>query len=155
MSDSDDLRPPADPAAVPAPASYSFDLPAFEASDGIPLGKINPDDPLAKAAATYAREHNLTQQQFSSLLKVYADHAVSEAQAYRKWIAQEGRKLGPNAAARGQAVKSWLTDRLGPELAADLTQHFRTARHVEAFERLRGDARAAPHTIEQRWYGTR
>ena len=59
-----------------------------------------------------------------------------KAQAYSRSIGEETKKLGPNAAERGRHVKAWLASRLGPELAGELTSHFRTARHVEAFERL-------------------
>ncbi len=155
-TDGDDLRAAADPPA--APASLSFDLPSdFKAPPDIPLSKVNPADPLAKAAAKFAREQNLSQQQFSGLLRVYAEHAVSEAKAYRESITREGQKLGPNAAARGQAVKEWLAGKLGAEHAADLTARFTRASDIEAFEKLqRGDARATPaQSIEARWYGAR
>ena len=129
---------PVDGAAASQP-EYSFDLPSdFKPPADIPLGKIDATAPLAKAAAAYAREHGLTQPQFSSLLKVYADHAVTEIQNYNRTIEQEGKKLGPEAAKRGAAVKQFLIAKVGEEVASDWSARFQKASDIEALEKIAG-----------------
>jgi hypothetical protein len=82
-------------------------------------------------------------------LQLYAQHTVGEIESYNRAIEQESKKLGPNAAERGRAVKAWLSDRLGAEAAADLTARFRRAADIEAFERLGGFHKRVAQTVQQ------
>ena len=151
---SDHLR-AADPQVGTGESDLAFNLPAdFTPPAGIKLGEFDASTPLAKAAREFAHREGLSQQQFSRMLQVYAQNAVREIENYKRSIEQETARLGPRAAERGQAVRTWLVDRLGSELAGELTSQFTSARHIEAFEQLRrGDKSGA--SILDRWYPTR
>ena len=137
-SASDDLQ-AADPQVGIASSELAFTLPAdFQAPDGIKLGQIDASAPLAVAAREFAQREGLSQAQFSGLLGIYAKNAVTEIQNHNRAIAAEGKKLGPEAAKRGAAVKQFLVAKVGAEVADDWSSRFHRASDIEALEKLAG-----------------
>src|SRR5262245_54498369 len=146
--DDERVDPPARPAT---PGDYRAELPAdFKPPDGVNLTSIDANDPRVALARDFAHKEGLSQEQFSRMLGLYAHSVTAELQAYNRAIEAEGKKLGPQAAARGQRVKAWLTERLGAEAAAALTSRFTRGSDVEAFEGLAGIDTRAP--LEHRLY---
>ena len=114
------------------------------------IGAIDANDPRVASARQFAHKHGLSQAAFSQMLSLYAESIISDVKAYNSAIEAEGKRLGPNASQRGQAVKSWLVEKLGPDRGNDLAARFTRASDVEAFEKLRGDTGAS---VLDRWYG--
>jgi hypothetical protein len=70
--------------------------------------RIDPNNPAVEPARAFALRNNLSQQQFSEMLGVYAASQANEMVAFNTAKAAEVAKLGDAANARVDAVRGWL-----------------------------------------------
>jgi hypothetical protein len=121
-------------------ASYDAGLPPdFVTPAGVGEFRWS-DDPVSVASLGQVKqlafELGLDQSSFSKLVAVYAGHQVAEQARFNAAKAAEIAKLGSNAAARVDAISTFLHAKLGDELARALTGSMYTANAVKAYERL-------------------
>lgn len=128
-------------ASLPAkPADYKLDLPAdLRLPEGVSM-KFNEKDPLKGAAIAAAREwakaNNLTQEQFSSLLGVYAASQANEHKMIADGAKAERDKLGATGVVRVKAVADWLKATVGDDSARSMLLSLVTERQVVGFEKI-------------------
>jgi hypothetical protein len=75
--------------------------------DGMEL-KIDPKDPLAVAARSFAHKHKMSQAEFSELVTLHAQTMVEAHTANEAAIQAEMKKLGENGPARVKAAEDFL-----------------------------------------------
>jgi len=127
--------------SVPAkPSDYKLDLPAdFKLPEGVSF-TFNAKDPIKGPALESAREwakaNSLTQEQFSSLLGLYAGSQAHEAKLIFDGAAAEKQKMGPAGTARVIAVTNFLKAELGDDLAKPFLQTLVLEKMVTGWERL-------------------
>ena len=125
--------------SLPAkPSDYKLELPAdFKAPEGVKF-TFNPADPIKgpviNAAREWAKANNITQEQFSGMLALYAGSQAHEASLINMAAKAEREKLGPAGSARVDAVARWLKVELGDDLARVQLQTMVSERHVRGFE---------------------
>jgi hypothetical protein len=87
---------------------FRLELPAdLKMPQGVDF-RIDPNNPAIEPARQFALRNNLSQQQFSEMLGVYAATQASEMVAFNAAKAAEVQKLGDAANARVDAVRTWL-----------------------------------------------
>jgi hypothetical protein len=90
------------------PEDFKLELPAdLKMPQGVEF-RIDPSNPAIEPARAFALRNNLSQQQFSEMLGVYAATQASEMVAFNAAKAAEVAKLGDAANARVDAVTGWL-----------------------------------------------
>jgi hypothetical protein len=128
-------------ANAPSDASgYVLDLPKdFELPPGTEF-QWDLDAPHAAAQLgalkQWAFANHLDQSSFGQLLSIYAGHQIAEQRRLNEARAGEISKLGSNAAARVDAVSTFLEAKLGHELAGALRASLFTAGSIKALEQL-------------------
>lgn len=162
-------------AEIPAKAEdYPLDLPAdFKRPEGFDYA-LDPKDPMVAAARDWALENKLTKPAFQSLVALKAKIDAAEVENFNAAVARQKKELGPDHAARVQALGRQLSAAIGDDgLTQAIMGTLFTAKQVLAFERLmqnvnhqgvvpiNGSIHApqvqptpAQMPIEQRWYGT-
>jgi hypothetical protein len=126
-------------ASLPAdPSAYRLELPAdLVLPQGVSI-EFQPNDPILgpsiERARAWAHSQGLSQEQFSSMLGLYAGSVAHERDTFRKAIQREIDALGPAGTARVTAVSQFLRAELGEELAAPLLKTMVTEKHVRAYE---------------------
>lgn len=98
--------------------------------------KIDPNNPLARAAQEWAFEAGIGQQRFSQLVDIFATQQVSQAQQIAQARDREAKELGPAVAERVDANLTWLRAMIGDDLAGALGATMFTAKSVMAIEAL-------------------
>jgi hypothetical protein len=127
--------------SVPAkPSDYKLDLPAdLKLPEGVSF-KFDAKDPIKGPALESAREwakaNELTQEQFSSLLGLYAGSQAHEAKLIFDGATAEKQKMGPAGTARVIAVTNFLKAELGDDLARPFLQTLVLEKMVTGWEKL-------------------
>lgn len=116
---------------------YTFALPAdILGADGKPVA-IDKNDPLAKAAATWAKEQGVSDKALSGLLANYAKAEIEAAKADQTALQAEVAKLGPSSKERIAAYTAGVKQHLGVKADA-LLDSINSAAAAEAVEALLG-----------------
>jgi hypothetical protein len=128
-------------AQMPRDASaYKLDLPADfklpENSEWVWDTSDAASSAMLDAARQWAFKHGLDQPAFSSLLSLYAQSELVGRQRFVEARAREIEQLGSAAAARVDAVSTFLESQLGSDLAGSLRSVLFTAKSVQAIERI-------------------
>lgn len=142
-------------AQVPESADkYEVKLPKdFKLPDGfkLPEGQetiIDANDPRVEAARAYAHANQFSQSQFEGLIALGAQADIAEMTKLSTAVEEQRTQLGSKSQERINAVTSWLSAKLGGELANALAPMMFTAKSVEAFEAImrlnRGDVPGTP-----------
>jgi hypothetical protein len=117
---------------------FKLDLPAdLKMPEGVTF-QINPNDAAIEPARAFALRNNLSQQQFSEMLGLYAATQASDMVKFNAAKAAEVAKLGDAANARVDAVRGWLRATV-PEHFNDLARVLElapTAATVKGLETL-------------------
>ncbi|MEH2468841.1 hypothetical protein V1281_001903 [Nitrobacteraceae bacterium AZCC 2161] len=124
----------------PAPEGYDLTLPAdLVLPEGVSFEFQTEDPflgPVIKQAQAFAHANGFTQDQFSSMMGLYAASQAHEQATLRSYHDAEVAKLGPAGPARVDAVLNWTKGMIGETGAQALSQMLVTAAHVQAFESL-------------------
>jgi hypothetical protein len=127
--------------SLPAkPADYKLELPAdFKAPEGVTF-TFNEKDPIKgpviNAAREWAKANNITQEQFSGMLGLYAGSQAHEAKMISDGAKAQRDLLGAAGGARVDAVSRWLKAEVGDDLARPLLQTMVMEKQVRAYETL-------------------
>lgn len=114
---------------------YTFALPAdLKGPDGNPI-TIDKNDPLAKGAAAWAKEHGVSDAALSKLLVNYATTEIEAAAADQAAMQAEVAKLGPTAKERIGAYSAAVKQHAGPHAQA-LLDSINSAEAAQAVEAL-------------------
>jgi hypothetical protein len=122
--------------ATPKPGEYKLE---FAHDYVLPQGvewKWDEANPLLGQVREFATAAGLTQDHFSKLLGLHAASRIREDMAIADAHKAEVAKLGENANARVDSIKTFLNGHLGTKSAKALTETLFTARQVQAFEKL-------------------
>ncbi len=156
-----------------AKAGEFYKLPEQMLPEGMKLPEgvtFTPNMELLELALPVLHQHRIDPAAFQDLARAFSGYELQRYQTAVKEFAEDGKKLGGNAAARRKAVADGLAGMVGPELAGFVDTKAITSGAVEFFEAilakftnqstaLPGDQRRdtdpppAPKSIEQRWYG--
>jgi hypothetical protein len=127
-------------AAIPASAdSYQTELPSdFQMPDG---WAIDTGDPAWKAGREFAHKTGLSQEQFSGLARIYVEAQIGAQQREETAIAgalqARDAALGPNGAARVDALNTWFKSTAASDKVADqLSKTLWTPDIISHFEKL-------------------
>ena len=105
------------------------------------------DDPLIKHFSETFKDLNLSQQGFE---RVVNDFVTVQAEAYQANIAEEMKKLGPQAEQTVQQVNNWVSNTFDQETAETIKGWVMTANDVKALEAMRAfQPKSAIPTAEQ------
>jgi hypothetical protein len=127
--------------SLPAkPADYKLELPAdFKAPAGVKF-TFNPADPIKGPVLTAAREwakaNDLTQEQFSGMLALYAGSEAHNAKMIADGAKIQKDLLGAAGTARIDAISRFLKAELGDDGARPFLQTLVTAKMVDGWERF-------------------
>lgn len=124
-------------AALPQkPEDYKFEIPKdVEIPDGMQFA-VSEDNPSLVAFRKFAHEKKLSPDIAQGVYALYVADKAHESAVLRARVAEEVKKLGPNAPARGQAVLNFLVGRVGADHAKALLRNRFTADEMVAFEKL-------------------
>jgi hypothetical protein len=128
-------------ATLPAdPSAYRLDLPAdLVLPKGVEI-KFAENDPILgpviNQARSWAHANGFSQEQFSSMLGLYAGSVAHERAQFNEAVQREINALGPAASTRLDAVQSWLRAEVGEEHARAMLPMIVSAKIVEGFERM-------------------
>lgn len=111
--------------------SANFKPPA----DGIEF-RIDPSNPLARAAQQWAYDTGRSQEEFSALVDIYAAQQIAQAQQIKQARDREAAELGSAAPQRIDAVRTWWRAMIGDDDAKALDTTIFTAAAVKAHEKL-------------------
>lgn len=140
-------------AQVPDSADkYEAKLPAtFKLPEGVKEGEYTLDtsDPRISLLREVAHSKQWSQADFEEVIAMGINMDITEGKQLQEAAAEEREKLGSRAKARVDAVNTFLSAKIGPELAGSLRGMMFNAKQVEAFEALqrlvRGDVRGNPN----------
>jgi len=121
-------------AGVPkAPGEYKAELPKI---DGLPEGlQIDVNDPRFKAAAEFAHAAGLSQKDFSAMLGFEAQRLMAQQRAIADAIKARDEALGPNKAARIDALTTFFkTIAPNEKVTFELGKTLFTTGVIEAWE---------------------
>lgn len=126
------------------PAEYKVSLEGFTPPEGVEIS-IDDNHPLAAPAKDFAHKWQLPQEAMNELVRLQADYVANEAKTFNETMKAERAKLGQNAEARIEAVKTALIGRLG-EAGKALVGTLVSAAVIEAYEGLlRTTGAPGPH----------
>jgi hypothetical protein len=92
---------------------FKLELPAdLKMPQGVTF-QIDPNNPAVEPARQFALRNNLSQQQFSEMLGLYAASQAKEMVAFNAAKQAEVDKLGMAAGARVDSIKTWLKSMSG------------------------------------------
>jgi hypothetical protein len=117
---------------------FKLELPAdLKMPEGVTF-QINPNDAAIEPARAFALRNNLSQQQFSEMLGLYAASQATEMVAFNAAKAAELAKLGDTAQPRISAIQTWLRSMSPDHFAglANILQVAPTAATVRGLESL-------------------
>jgi hypothetical protein len=121
---------------------FKLELPAdLKMPEGVTF-QIDPNNPAIEPARAFALRNNLSQQQFSEMLGVYAATQASEMVQFNAAKAAEVQKLGDAANARVDAVRTWLR--------ATVPEHFNDLARVLEFAPTAATVRGL-ESLMQKW----
>jgi len=129
-------------AQVPQSAdSYRTELPEdFKIPEG---WAIDEADPAWRSGKEFAKATGLTQDQFAGLAKIYVEQQIAAHQREETAIAgalqARDAALGPNGAARVDALNTWFRGMAEPKVAAQLSKTLWTPDIVGFFEKIQRD----------------
>ena len=129
-------------AAVPQTAdAYETALPAdFSLPEG---WAIDTSDPTWRAGKDFAHKAGLSHDQFAGLAKIYVEAQIGANQREETAIAgalqARDAALGPNGAARVDALNTWFRGMAEPKVAAQLSKTLWTPDIVGFFEKIQRD----------------
>lgn len=119
------------------PDEYEVALPAdFKLPQGLEKFEFNKDDPVLKHARDLALQRGLDKDGFKDFLGLYAANKIAEMTQINQARQAEIAKLGSAGPQRIDALRTWTTAKLGPDLAGAIDQMLVTAKQVEAFEKI-------------------
>ncbi|MBR1086461.1 hypothetical protein JQ621_03130 [Bradyrhizobium manausense] len=122
----------------PTPADYEAKLPEnLELPAGVKF-EIDQSDPLLHDARAWAHSRGFSQEDFSSLVALYASAKGREQALFNTAAAAEVAKLGVNGAQRVTAVEQFLRGMVGNDLGSAMRGMLVTQKIVAGFERLMG-----------------
>lgn len=124
-------------AAVPEkPDGYELKLPAdLKFADGEGF-EIDPNDPMAAFGREIAHMMGADQSAFEQIVGRYAQMQIAQAKEIQALQAAQMEALGPKAAERQGAVKTFLAAKLGPDALAIFEPVLMLKTGVESMERL-------------------
>jgi hypothetical protein len=127
---------------IGAPEEYE----APKLSDNIKeLGiTIDPEDPVLEKAKSFAKENNMNQEGFNTLVNLYAETMLIEEKALEELKQQELKALGQSGEIRLQNLNAWASTNLDTELFESFQGLATSADAVKTLERLVSMTRAAP-----------
>jgi hypothetical protein len=105
---------------------------------------IIPDDPMLTGAMEMAKELNMSQEGFDSLVNHYGKMQLFEHQAAEDNKLAEFKSLGNNAQHRVNGINNWITANLDEETGEGLRGLVDSAAGVKAVEALIQKTRNAP-----------
>lgn len=123
-------------AGIPATAAdYKLEPaePILDPVSGKPV-TFNADDPLAKAALSWAHENQVPQASLAKLLGVFAANEMAALTAHNSHVAAETAKLGANSEARFASISTALTAHAGEAGAKAIMGNLGSADAVIALE---------------------
>jgi len=127
-----------------APEEYELKLPEdFQIPEGVDA-QLDSEDPLLQAFLPWAKENNLSQDAFESIVGMYVNQQVSDYQMAEENAASQKALLGDNADKRLNDLAKWGKSNLDPEMYDKFASSLTTAAAVEAFEFIVGKTRNAP-----------
>ena len=143
LKEADELKAATDAAkAVDETRHAGLPKSADEYKPALPKGlpediKIDVNDPRFKAAQKFAHEAGMSQDQFSALLGIEAQRALAADKMIKQAIAERDAALGPNAAARIDAITAFQkTIAPNDKVAGELAKMLVTTGIIETFERI-------------------
>lgn len=156
-------------AAVPATAdAYKLALSKeFKAPEGVTFD-LDESDPMFAFGRQVAHAMGADQAGFENLVGMYATMRAKEAKEIDGLVAKQMEVLGPKAQERVDAIKTFLSAKLGPDAPIIFGGQLQLAKGVEHLERLMrlttsggvpgysqsGRAAAAAESVQDRWYPT-
>ncbi len=120
-------------------STFSKKLGAFEGApeDGYQLSEevviTDQEVPLVEMLQEWGQEHQLSNDGLNSLAKQYAEY---QDQHRERQLTEEYKKLGGDADARVENIRSFLEANLGEETTQQLATGLTTAGSIEAVEKL-------------------
>lgn len=120
-------------------AGKFYTLPEQMLPEGMELPKglvFEPDKQLLETVLPVAHKHKLAPEAFHDLVRTYNAIELARFQDAQAQFAEDGKKLGANAAARRKAVADGLAALIGPEKAKFVDAGAITSGAVEFFEAI-------------------
>lgn len=105
---------------------------------------INNDDPIMEEAFKFAKEINMNQEGFDSMLNMYAMTKLAENNALALSKEDEIKSLGANGQERLNNISAWASANLSEDLMQGFQEMTGTAESVKALEHLIAQTRSAP-----------
>ncbi len=108
--------------------------------EGLPPFRFDLKDPIKgqvlASAQAWAKANNLTQEQFSGLLGLYAGSQAHELKMLSDAAKAERARLGDAGGAKVDAVTRWLRSTVGDDIARPMLATLVTERQVAGFEKI-------------------
>jgi hypothetical protein len=124
---------------IPAtPEGYKLEIPAdlkLPLPDGAKF-QFDATNPILKDAQAFALKAGLDQNQFSTVLGLYAMHEAQQTAKFAAAQAAEIAKLGNSGNSRVAAVSTFIRGHLGDKLAGPMLATLATAAQVEGWEKI-------------------
>jgi hypothetical protein len=124
---------------IPAtPEGYKLEIPAdlkLPLPDGAKF-QFDATNPILKDAQAFALKAGLDQNQFSTVLGLYAQHEAQQTAKFAAAQSAEIAKLGNNANSRVAAVTTFIRGHLGDKIAGPMLLTLATAAQVEGWEKI-------------------
>lgn len=118
------------------PSGYTLDLPKdFVLPEGIEV-KFDPNSPDIHLARQFAKNAELTQEQFSQLLSIAGAMQVRQASTFKAARDAEVAKLGATGSQRVTAIQTFLRGHLGDTIARPFITTLVTEAQVRGWEKL-------------------
>jgi hypothetical protein len=98
--------------------------------------ELSGDDPIMEEALKFAKESNMSQDGFNSMMELYGMAKVAEAEAIGLARADEIKALGMNAQSRLDNLNAWGKTNLPTDLFEGFQEMATSAAAVQALEKL-------------------
>lgn len=129
-----------------APENYEVALSDELKEKGV---EITSDDPIMEEAIKFAKESNMSQDGFNSMIELYAMTKLAETNAVEDFKTQEIAALGTNGQERLNNIDAWAKTNLPTDLYDGVIEMAVSANSVCALEKLIAMSRNAPVSAEE------
>lgn len=123
-----------------APEEYELGFSPEITEAGVEFDK---DDPLVAQAVEFAKNSNMSQEGFSTMLNLYAESQLANAKALDDHKAEEFKGLGQDGEKRVNGISDWANANMDAEGVAGLLEATQTAGAVKAVEAIIAKTRSA------------
>lgn len=124
-----------------SPDEYKFELSDDLVESGL---EIPADDPMVVKAMEFAKESNMSQEGFNSMVNLYVNQQLAEQQAVSDIKAEEVKALGSNAQNRLDTIDKYVAANFDEEIAGAIRGMVTSADSVKAIEAIIQNSRTAP-----------